>query len=440
VGQGKGVVFDVGFRSTQRSSKITSGKETTIGIMKEKNNKNIDNNNSIEVADIFNIYGEEYCNNNKMTKKQHKVMTNIANCRTSWFGYHEDKCDNCGHIESDFNSCRDRHCPKCQAISRKKWVKARLDDILPVPYYHVIFTLPHLLYDLLPYNKELIYNLLFSCASSTLLAFGHDPKWLGGEIGFIGVLHTWGQTLWQHPHLHFLVPGGALTDDDRWVAPPYHGKFLFPVHSLSIVFKGKFIEGLKEAHACGDLVIPPEAPHLAEAIEFRRWLNRFAARKWVIFCKSPLNNPEQVVRYIGRYTHRVAISNSRILQAQDGKVTFNYKDYKDNRVSRKVMCLDAQEFIRRFLWHTLPSGFHKIRHFGFLANGRRKSSIHLIKGLFNAASHEQPEEAKEVRKPCPKCGDGSLIPQMIVTRFGRVALAFASFFKGIHGGYAYDST
>lgn len=410
-------------------------------MMKENNNKNTRSDNAIEVSDIFIAYGEEYRINNGMTKKQHNVMTNITNCRTSWFGYHEDKCDNCGHSESDFNSCRDRHCPKCQAGSRRKWITARLDDILPVPYYHVIFTLPHLLHDLLQYNKKLIYDLLFSRSAQTLLAFGNDHKWLGGEIGFVGVLHTWGQTLWPHPHIHFLVPGGALTEDGRWVAPPYRSKFLFPVHALSMVFKGKFIEGLKEAHASGDLVIPPETSKLGEPAEFERWLNRLAAPKWVVYCKSPLENPEQVVRYIGRYTHRVAISNSRILNTQDGKVTFNYKDYKDNRISWKTMCLAAQEFIRRFLWHVLPTGFHKIRHFGFLANGRRRTSILQIKRLLDAATNQdKPNENASWRKTCPRCDNGSLIPQIIVTRFCKAALTFAAYFKGIHGDFAYDST
>lgn len=409
--------------------------------MKIPINNNKINGNSFEVSDVFLEHGEEYRINNRMTKKQHNVMANITNCRTSWFGYHEDKCDNCGHSESDFNSCRDRHCPKCQAVSKRKWITARLDDILPVPYYHVIFTLPHLVHDLLQYNKKLIYDLLFSRAAQTLLTFGHDHKWLGGEIGFIGVLHTWGQTLWAHPHLHFLVPGGALTEDGRWVEPPYRSRFLFPVHALSMVFKGKFIEGLKQAHACGDLVIPPDTSNLADPLEFERWLNRLASPKWVVYCKSPLENPEQVVRYIGRYTHRVAISNSRILDVQGGKVTFNYKDYKDSRISWKTMCLDAQEFIRRFLWHVLPSGFHKIRHFGYLANGRRKTAVPLIKRLLDIVPGQaNSKKIDNCRQPCPKCDKGSLIPQIIVSRFCKTALTFTCYFKGIHGTYAYDST
>lgn len=401
-------------------------------------NYKTDNLNKIEVSDIFRNHGDEYRINNGMTINQQKVMKNIINCRTSYFGYHQDKCDSCEYIESEFNSCRDRHCPKCQAVSKRKWINARLEDILPVPYYHVIFTLPNQFHDLLSYNKELIYNLLFSCSSQTLLSFGRDRKWLGGEIGFIGVLHSWGQTLWPHPHLHFLVPGGALAEDGQWIAPRYRSKFLFPVQAMSKVFKGKFVEALKEANTLGEIVLPPEASHPQKPIEFEGWINKLARRDWVVYCKSPLENPEQVVRYIGRYTHRIAISNSRILDAQNGKVTFKYKDYKESRTSWKEMTLDAQEFIRRFLWHTLPSGFHQIRHFGFLANGRRRSSISLINRILHNGQDKPSKETD--RKPCPECESGSLIPQMIVTRFGKVALTCAMCFMGIGNAYAFDST
>lgn len=400
-----------------------------------------ENKNNIEVSDIFISYGDDFRSSNGMTEKQHNVMNNIMNCRTEWFGYHQDKCDNCGYIESEFNSCRDRHCPKCQAVSRKKWIDARLDDILPVPYYHVVFTLPHLLTDMLGYNKKLIYDLLFSSASQTLLTFGHDPKWLGGEIGFFGVLHTWGQTLWPHPHLHFILPGGALSEDCRWITPRYSGKFLFPVKALSKVFKGKFIAGLKAACASGDLVMPPEMIGSKETVKFESWLNRFAARKWVVYCKSPLKNPEQVVRYIGRYTHRVAIANSRITEVKDGRVIFKYKDYKASRISWETMTLDSAEFIRRFLWHVLPAGFHKIRHFGYLANGRAKTNIAAIKRLLTESCEKNDgKKIEDWQKNCPACEGGKLIPQMVVNRYRRMALTVSSFFKEVHGQYAYDST
>jgi hypothetical protein len=396
----------------------------------------VNNHTAVEVADVLKRHGEEYRRNNGMSNKQHKVMTALANCRTAWFGYHEDACDECGHIERDFNSCRDRHCPKCQGISRRKWVNARLTDILPVPHYHVVFTLPYQLQPLTAYNKKVIYDLLFSCSSQTLLAFGSDPKWLGGELGFYGVLHTWGQKLWQHPHLHYVVPGGALTAKKRWVSPRYHGKFLFPVRALSKVFRGKFIEALKEAYRTENLSFSPEMQHLRRPKAFKRWLDHLVARNWIVYSKSPLNKAKQVVRYIGRYTHRVAISNRRILDIKDGQVWFKYKDYRANRTEWKTAHLDAQEFIRRFLWHVLPTGFHKIRHFGYLANGRRKHFLALIKSLLEAKNdNEKQLEADHWRPACPKCEKGKLIPRMIVTPFNRILLTASIFFKGGHGGY-----
>lgn len=403
------------------------------------NNTLLTGHNHLEVADIFQCYGNEYRSSNKMTKRQHAVMTAITNCRTDWFGYREDKCDDCGHVERNFNSCRDRHCPKCQGISQKKWITARLDDILPVPYYHIIFTLPHQIHPILRYNKKTIYNLLFSSASQTLLAFGRDPKWLGGEIGFYGVLHTWGQTLWLHPHLHFLVPGGALSDDGQWIEAPHRGRFLFPVHALSRVFRGKFIEALKEAHGQGLLTTPPDIEHLGKSASFERWLDHLVARNWVVYCKSPLKDAGQVVRYLGRYTHRVAIGNNRMVELRNDRVSFKYKDYKESRVTWKIMHLEAREFIRRFLWHVLPSGFHKIRHFGFLANGRRKEAVAFIRRILGDASGNDPEK-KEWRTPCPVCDTGSLIPHLVVTRYQRIMLGLSSIFRVNPGGWVHDTT
>lgn len=380
-----------------------------------------------EVADIFKRCGDEYRQNNGMTKRQHKVMNAIEQCRTDSYGYHLDRCSHCGHTEQDFNSCRDRHCPKCQSISRNKWVTARLNDILPVPYYHAVFTLPHQLNAFISHNKELIYDLLFSCAARTLLAFGRDPKWLGGEIGFYGILHTWGQTLWQHPHVHFIVPGGALSDDKQWLEPRYRRKFLFPVHALSKVFRGKFIERLKSAHAEEKLSFPPEEAQLADRGKFERWLDELVSRNWVVYCKRPFGDAEQVVRYIGRYTHRVAISNQRIIDVADGFVSFKYKDYKSEGDLWKTMQLNAHEFIRRFLWHVLPDGFHKIRHYGFLANGRRKTSIARIKQILHDFDIQQEANlANDGRPSCPKCPKGKMTPLIIVTRFGRMIIASAN--------------
>lgn len=391
-----------------------------------------------EVSDIFRLYGKEYRSQNDMTKKQHAVMSAIENCRTSDYGFHVDQCNHCGHTETDFNSCRDRHCPKCQGISRKKWVKKRLKEVLPVPYFHAVFTLPHFLHSFILYNKQLIYDLLFSGSSETLLTFGRDPKWLGGEIGFYGILHSWGQTLWHHPHVHFIVPGGALADDGRWIEPKYKEKFLFPVHALSKVFRGKFIEGLKSAYYRGDVKLPPDLSDLKRPDNFKRWLDCLVGRDWIVYCKPPFGDAEEVIRYIGRYTHRVAISNQRIVEVDNDKVVFSYKDYKANTVVWRTMPLNAQEFIRRFLWHVLPKGFHKIRHYGFLANGRCKTKVAQIRSLLGAESIEDDCSMNDdFRIKCPECGQGKLYPMLIINRFTRIISDFVSFHKI---GYAFDTS
>ncbi len=368
-------------------------------------------------------------------------MEAIENCRTSHYGTHLDQCDKCGFQSSEYNSCRDRHCPKCQGTTRRKWVEARLNDILPVPYYHVVFTLPHLLNDLTSYNKEFIYNLLFSSSSETLLTFGRDPKWLGGEIGFYGILHTWGQTIWQHPHTHFIVPGGALTKAGEWIPLRYKNKFLFPEAALSRVFRGKFIQGLKEAFYSGTLTLPPDSHHYSSPGSFERWVDRLVSKDWVVYCKSPLKTPEKVVRYIGLYTHRVAISNSRIINADDGRVDFHYKDYRTFKKTGtlwKQMTLNAPDFINRFLKHVLPPGFHKIRHFGFLANGRAKASVSQIKKLL-FAERDEPERSTEdvAYTPCPKCIIGKLIP---IAVFGRFQTFVSIGFNFLSNRYAFDSS
>ncbi len=381
-----------------------------------------ENHPRYEISDIFQMYGKEYCQHNQMSLKQHKVMTAIEHCRTSKLGYHIDRCDKCGHTEPDFNSCRDRHCPKCQGISRKKWVKARVKNLLPVPYYHVIFTLPHSLHPLLSHNKKFFYELLFSSASDTLLTFGRDPKWLGGEIGFYGILHSWGQTLWQYAHVHFIVAGGALTSDNRWFEPRYKSKFLFPVHALSKVFRGKFIECLQGKYDSGDLLLPSTHEHFKSKKEFDHFVEELFNKNWVVYCKSPFANPERVVKYIGRYTHRVAISNNRIIDADHGEIQFWFKHYKDNKVAWKKMRLKAHEFIRRFLWHVLPEGFHKIRHYGFMANGRCKTKISQILDILQSRLNDvscSVGEDDEYAKICPECKKGRLSPLLVINRFGQ---------------------
>jgi hypothetical protein len=379
---------------------------------------------NVEVADIFRAHGEEYRRAHGMSGKQRAVMRAIENCRTAACGSHLDQCDNCGFTDYNYNSCRDRHCPKCQGSARHKWVSRRIEEVLPVAHYHAVFSLPHLLHDIVAHNRRLIYNLLFQSAAQTLLAFGRDPKWLGGEIGFYGVLHTWGQTLWQHPHLHFIVAGGALTREGRWVEPRYPAKFLFPIKALSKVFRGKFVEALKAVQANGKLVIPPSQASLAEDEAFERFINRLVGRDWVAYCKPPFGDAAEVVRYIGRYTHRVAISNRRIASYEAGAVTFHYKNYRKNRINWQWMQLDAGEFIRRFMWHVLPPGYHKIRHYGFLANGRRRAKTALIRTQLAAQGVSQDAKVSEESAPpnCPSCGDGRLRPLWVMDRLGQIVL------------------
>ncbi|MCD4831017.1 MAG: IS91 family transposase, partial [Anaerohalosphaeraceae bacterium] len=321
-----------------------------------------------------------------LTTDQLNVMYAIEHCRTAEYGFHADICDTCGHIESAYNSCRNRHCPKCQGITKRKWVEARIDELLPVAYHHATFTLPNQISVLSLHNQKLIYDLLFNAASQTLLVFGDDPKWLGAKPGFYGILHTWSQTLWPHVHLHFIVTAGGLTDDGKWIEPKYKGKFLFPVKALSIVFRGKFIEGLKEAYYAGELVIPNKLKRLEDEDEFEQWIDRIVSRNWVVNSKAPFSGPEEVVRYIGRYTHCVAISNHRIISIADGQICFSYKDNKEKDKSKvwKEMVLPADQFIKRFLWHVLPKGYHRIRHYGFLTNGKKKANIEIIREFFKS--------------------------------------------------------
>lgn len=380
-----------------------------------------------EVADIFNLYGEEYRQSHKLTTDQLNVMYAICHCRTAAYGFHADVCDNCGHIETAYNSCRNRHCPKCQGIAKRKWVKARLDELLPVAYHHATFTLPNQLSKLSLYNQKLIYDLLFDAASQTLLIFGDDPKWLGAKIGFYGILHTWSQTLWLHLHIHFIVTAGGLTDNGEWVEPKYKGKFLFPVPALSKVFRGKFIEGLKKAYYAGNLVMPESEEELNRPEKFEQWLDRLVSRNWVVNSKPPFSGPDEVVRYIGRYTHRIAISNHRIISITNGQIRFSCKDNKEKDKSKmwKEMVLPVDQFIERFLWHILPKRYHRIRHYGFLNNGEKHVNLETIREFFE--SQKGVEEFAEVITiddtdgiTCPKCEKGKLRPFLSTDQYGKI--------------------
>ena len=384
---------------------------------------------AFEVADVFRLYGDEYRRTHTLTPQQARVMHDIETCRTPELGCHADVCEACGHVEIGHNSCHNRHCPKCQGVAKRRWVEARLGQLMPIPYFHVVFTLPNMIFPLCMHNQKLIYDLLFESAAETLKAFGRDPKWLGSEIGFYGILHTWGQTMWLHPHLHLIVTGGGLSDDGEWVIPKCGGRFLFPVCAVSKVFRGKFVEGLKKAYYDGELTIPDENEDLREPRRFEQFIDRMVCRKWVVYAKAPFSGPEEVVRYIGRYTHRVAISNYRIISVKDGQVTFSYKDHKDGGI-RKAMTLTAEEFIRRFLLHVLPEGFHRIRHYGILANGKARKTSEKVRDLLKAEgstedmaeSSESNEAEEDCRRVCPACGKGRMATVIVLRPNCRVVL------------------
>lgn len=335
-----------------------------------------------ELADIFNRYIEGFLSSHKISKLQQKVVDAITACRTAKLGIHLLKCPNCDYSRQEYDSCRNRHCPRCQISNKIKWVGQRLEELLPIPYYHTVFTMPHALNPLALYNKELIYDIFFKAAASTLNLFAQDPKYLGAKPGFIGILHTWGQTLAYHVHVHFIVTAGGIANDGKsWLALPYREKFLFPVKALSKRMRKTFAELLDKAYHDGKLLFPDTIAHLAQPEAFQRFLDKVAWQNWVTYVKKPFAGPEDIVSYIGRYTHRIAISNYRLMNIKDGKVTFRYKKYRDGKLTHKTMTLSADEFIRRFLLHIIPEGFKRIRHFGFLANGVRRKSIKLARDL-----------------------------------------------------------
>jgi len=289
-----------------------------------------------------------------------------------WVG-HKDKCDHCGHLEISYNSCRNRHCPKCQTLAKEKWIEARSEDLLPIEYFHVVFTIPSELNLLVSMNPKVMYDLLFRSVSETLIELADDQNHLGAKIGVISILHTWGQNLMDHPHIHCIVTGGGLSPDgSRWVS--CRKGFFLPVRVLSALFRGKFLDLLKRCFTSHDLVFSGRISHLKEPETFESFRTRFYHKKWVVYCKPPFGGPEGVLKYIGRYTHRIAISNNRILSNQDGRVSFLWRDYADDN-RQKTMTLQTDEFIRRFLLHILPDRFVRIRHCGLLANRNRKDNI-----------------------------------------------------------------
>ncbi len=376
----------------------------------------------LEVADILRAHGPAYRARHPVSPEQAAVMTNLTRCRTAALGGHVDACDGCGYVRISYNSCRDRHCPKCQARERAAWIEARLERLLPVEYFHVVFTLPEQLQPLALQNRRVVYGLLFRAASETLLELAADPQRLGAQIGVTAVLHTWGQNLLFHPHLHCVVTGGGLSPDgERWVAAR-PGYFL-PVKVLSALWRGKFLAGLQAAYQKGELTCSGSAAPLAEPAVFQTWLHSLHQRKWVVYAKPPFGGAAQVYRYLGRYTHRIALSNSRLLSLEEGRVRFQYKDYADGERSKQMM-LSAEEFIRRFLLHVLPKGFVRIRHYGLLASPNVQTKLKRCQWLLGPASagspepdektppREHPLEALRSEPPCcPRCGGPlTLIP------------------------------
>jgi predicted Zn-ribbon and HTH transcriptional regulator len=322
---------------------------------------------ALEVADIFREHGERYRREHALSAEQERVMRAIERCRTAALGGHLERCTRCGYESPSYNSCRNRHCPKCQALSQAKWVEQRMARILPVRYFHVVFTLPGELHALALRNRRRVFGLLFACVSQTLLEFGKDEAWLGGTIGFTAVLHTWTRDLRFHPHLHCIVTGGGLSPaEDRWIEPK-HRRFLFPVRAMAQVFRGKFLDALRGTYEAGALDLGGTCKDLQQPAAFGRWLNRLYRKPWVVYAKRPFGGPAQVYRYLGHYTHRVGISNHRLQAMDEHGVRFATRN-------GNVVTLDPLEFIRRFLLHVLPRGFVKIRHYGLLAstNGNRK--------------------------------------------------------------------
>jgi hypothetical protein len=377
----------------------------------------------LEVADIFRAYGPTW----RQSQRGHlslgalKVMSAIEQCRSAALGGHALRCSACAQPQIAYNSCRNRHCPKCQSSAAQRWLEARQADLLPVPYYHLVFTLPALISAIAYTNKEVIYGLLFDIAAETLRTIAADPKHLGARIGTTLVLHTWGSALTHHPHVHGIVPGGGLAPDgDRWVA--CKPGFFLSVRVLSRLFRRRFLEELQNAHRMGRLQFFGEHIDLTDAEVFADWLTPMRQVEWVVYAKRPFSGPQAVLAYLSRYTHRVAISNSRLLALDDRGVTFRWKDYREHgRTRNKTMTLGPKEFMRRFLLHVLPSGFHRIRHYGILANGNRKHDIAAARALLQqpppvpVADGSTDHGCPRPTFVCRHCG----APMLVIETFAR---------------------
>lgn len=391
----------------------------------------------LEVADIFRQYGADFRQRYPLLPEQRRVMQAIEVCRTSVLGGHLEQCDSCSYQRVAYNSCRNRHCPKCQSLAQRRWVEARLADLLPVPYFHVVFTLPEQLAMIALQNKRVVYNLLFASAAKTLSTIAADPKHLGAELGFLAVLHTWSQTLRHHPHLHCVVPGGGLSlDGTDWVSCRPH--FFLPVKVLARLFRRLFLQGLQQAFANGQLRFYGSLTYLDQPAAFTRLLRSLRSCDWWVYAKPPFAGPAQVLAYLGRYTHRVAISNQRLRSCHKGVVTFSWKDYARGNYSA-LLTLSTDEFMRRFLLHVLPRGFQRLRQFGLLANRHRRLKLQRCRALLTG--QPEPTSTPLVTPPsllcltpppelrsCPACQTGTMqyLAQLAPADYFRFALPQAT--------------
>lgn len=378
---------------------------------------------ALEVADIFRAHGPAWRERQRghLSLGQLKVMSAIEQCRSAALGGHVLRCPACGEVEIAYNSCRNRHCPKCQGRAARRWLADRQADLLPVPYYHVVFTLPAPISGLAFHNKAVLYNVLFEVAAETLRTIAADPKHLGAQIGLTLVLHTWGSALTHHPHVHGIVPGGGLSADGaHWI--PCKPGFFLPVRVLSRLFRRRFLEELNQAHRSGQLQFFGEYAALVDATAFAKWLQPLRQCEWVVYAKRPFAGPAAVLAYLSRYTHRVAISNQRLLSMDDRGVTFRWKDYRAKDGMRlKTMTLEPDEFMRRFLLHVLPSGFHRIRHYGLLANAGRREYLARLRELLHVAPEvhspedaEAPAGAPQPVFVCPHCGAAMIVVEVLM--------------------------
>lgn len=384
------------------------------------------NRPALELAHILRQYSNEYIKNyGPVSRRQRYVLKAIQLCRTKALGGHRLECDYCKTEQISYNSCRNTHCPKCQAAARAEWLKARRDELLPVEYFHVVFTMPSEFRLIALQNKKVVYGILFRAAAETLRQVARDPKHLGAEIGFFGIIHTNGQTLCHHPHVHFVVPGGGLSaDKTKWTSTPKG--FFLPINVLRVVFRGKFIDFIKRAFANGELKFYGDIADLAHPQLFEANIDKGSRHKWTVHSKRPFDGPDRVLKYLARYTHRVAIANSRLISLKDGKVTFKWKDYSDND-KIKIMTLDVFEFIRRFLLHVLPSGFVRIRYYGLLSCRNRKKNLQICRNLLikqnesmsytDSATEDIFPPFEEKGQLCPVCKKGHLV---VIQDLGRI--------------------